>query len=83
MPVSREEYDRGRIDLTVPLADYLSLRRDDAFTAAELLEQLIQYGRAATITEVVQALGVLVAQGRVDTKELAGIPRYIIRDARD
>ena len=83
MPVSREEYDRGHIDLTVPIADYLDLRREDAFTAAELLEQIIQYGRAATIMEVIQALRVLVAHGRVDTKELAGIPRYIIRVTRD
>ena len=83
MPVSREEYDRGRVDLTVPIADYLDMRRDDAFTAAELLEQLTQWGRAATITDVIQALRALVAQGRVDTKELAGIPRYLIRDTRD
>ena len=78
MPISRQEFEEGRIDLGIPVAEYLSVRREDAFTAQEILEAMLQFGRRCTLAEVAQALEALVAQRSVQTKEFAGIPRYII-----
>ncbi len=79
MPISRREFEDDRIDLGVPIADYLSIRRDDAFTAQEVLEPMIGFGRPCTLAEVVQALERLAREGTVERKEFAGVPRYIIK----
>ena len=79
MPISRQEFEDGRIDLGIPIADYLSVRRDDAFTANEVLEALIGFGRLCTLAEVAQALDRLTTEGAVVRKEFAGVPRYIIK----
>ena len=81
LPISREEFDAGRFDLTVPILDFLSLRREDAFTADETLEQMIFVGRAATLAEVVHALNHLSELGLVESKEFSGSRWYTVSDA--
>lgn len=78
MPISRQEFDAGRYDLSVPITDYLLVRREDAFRADEILEAMIQFGRAVTLAEVVQALESLVDRGEVQSKEIAGSRWYTI-----
>ncbi len=79
MPISRQEFEDDRIDLGIPIADYLSVRRDDAFTAQEIFEAMIGFGRPCTFAEVVQALERLAREATVEGKEFAGVPRYIIK----
>ena len=80
LPISREEFNAGRFDLTVPILEFLALRRDDAFTAEEVLEQILFFGRAATLAEVVNALNHLIDQELVQSKEFSGSRWYTISD---
>jgi len=57
MPISRQEFDDGRLDLSVPILQFLSLRNGEAFTADQVLDELLNYyGRRVTETEVVVVL---------------------------
>ena len=80
LPISREEFNAGRFDLTVPILDFLSLRREDAFTAEEVLEQMLVFGRAATFAEVVHTLNQLLDHELVESKEFSGSRWYTISD---
>ena len=77
MPLSQEEFDLGRSDLTVPIADFLRGFPDQAFTAEEIRLTLVQSGgRDATEIDIEQALEVLVQQARVRAKEIDGLRWY-------
>ena len=79
MPISREEFEDGRVNLNVPILQYLSARREEAFTADEVLYALITvYERRATITEVSGILRTLVNSGNIETKEVSGSRMYTI-----
>lgn len=80
LPISREEFNAGRFDLTVPILDFLLVRREDAFTAEEVLEQILVFGRAATLAEVVHALNQLLDQELVESEEFSGSHWYTISD---
>ena len=78
MPISRQEFDEGRLDLSVPILQFLSLRNGEAFTADEVLDELLNYyGRRVTQTEVVVALEDLVKADRLESKQFAGAIWYI------
>lgn len=73
MPISRQEFDDGRLDLSVPILQFLSLRNGEAFTADEVLDELLNYyGRRATETEVVLVLEDLVNADKLESKQFAG-----------
>ena len=73
MPISRQEFDDGRTNLNVPILQYLGVRRDEAFTADEILAALLDvYGRRAMIAEVINFLRNLADAGRIETREIAG-----------
>ncbi len=73
MPISRQEFDDGRLDLSVPILQFLSLRNGEAFTADEVLDELLNYyGRRVTQSEVVVALDDLVKAARLESKQFAG-----------
>ena len=79
MPISREEFEDGRVNLNVPILQYLNARRDEAFTADEVLSALTAvYERRATITEVSGILRTLVNSGDIETKEVSGSRMYTI-----
>ena len=79
MPISRQEFDEGRTNIDIPILQYLGVRRDEAFTTGEILTALLDvYGRRITIAEVVNFLGNLVNAGRIESKEMAGVPMYTI-----
>ena len=63
MPISREELERRRIDLTFPIAQLLTYRQDQAFTSQEVVELLIQsQQRDATVKEVERTLDTMVSE---------------------
>jgi hypothetical protein len=79
MPITRQEFDEGRIDLAVPIVDILEGRPFQAFTAQELLDTLIKdEGQRATILETIGALESLVRRQIVVKKEISGYPMYTI-----
>lgn len=78
MPISREEFDARRLDLGVPILQFLALRNGEAFPADEVLDELINYyGRRATQAEVVVVLNDLVQAGRLKSEQFAGVVWYI------
>ncbi len=77
MPLSQEEFELGRSDLAVPLANLLRGFPDQAFAPEEVRQLLMDTeGREAAIEDIVQALEALVAQLRVRKKEIAGQQWY-------
>ena len=83
MPLSQEEFELGRSDLTVPLANLLRGFADQAFTAEEVRQLLVDIeGRQAAIEDIVQALEALVAQQRVRKNEIEGQQWYNMRKRR-
>ena len=81
MPISREEFDARRLDLGVPILQFLALRSGEAFPADEVLDELINYyGRRATQAEVVVVLDDLVQAGRLESEQFAGVVWYIYSD---
>ena len=83
MPLSQEEFELGRSDLTVPLANLLRGFADQAFTAEEVRQLLVDIeGRQAAIEDIVKALEALVAQQRVRKKEVAEQQWYNMRRRR-
>ena len=79
MPISRQEFDDGRTNMEIPIMQYLGVRRDEAFTADEILTALLDvYGRRTTIAEVINSLRNLVDAGQIESREIAGAPMYII-----
>ena len=80
MPISRQEFDEGRLDLSVPILQFLGLRNGEAFTADEILDELLNYyGRRVTETEVVVVLEDLVKADKLESKQFAGAEWYIYK----
>ena len=79
MPISRWEFEDGRLDLSVPILQYLNIRRDEAFTIEEIQSALTNvYERRTTVAEVSSILRTLVRSGSVETKEVSGAQMYTI-----
>ena len=73
MPISRQEFDDGRLNFGIPLLQYLRARNDAAFTADEILYALLEiYERRGTPAEVVLMLEDLTDAGLVESKVVAG-----------
>ena len=73
MPISQEEFEQERIDLSVPIADILADRPDLAFTAEEVGPLLVHItARSATVDDVREALDRLASVGSVQRKDIAG-----------
>ena len=84
MPISREEFDDARLDLSVPILGFLGLRSGEAFTADEVFEELTSYyGRRVTQAEVVVTLEDLTRVNRLESKYFAGALWYIYQEPID
>ncbi len=71
MPISREELEEGRIDLTFPIVRILTGDPDLGFNSQELQQLLADIdGRDAPIAEVERALEILVEPNRVQMREM-------------
>ena len=83
MPISREEFQAGRIDLTLPVRQLLESRGDLSFNAEEVRELLAQMlARDALIEDVVTALENLVTEGHAEAKEIEGDRWYTMTETR-
>ena len=79
MPISRQEFDDGRLNFSVPVLQYLRARNDEAFNADEILYALLQvYERRVTPAEVVVTLEDLLDDGLIESKVVAGVRVYTI-----
>ncbi len=79
MPISREEFDQGWIDLTPDVRAILEANPERALTVEEVRRLLTQgFGREATPKEVEEALDRLVEQRRVERRDLRGALYYAI-----
>jgi hypothetical protein len=79
MPLSREEFEAGLIDLTIPIRQVLESRPDLSFSSEEIRELLLQsQSRNATYEQVVLALEQLVSEGRAIARVIEGSKWYTI-----
>ena len=79
MPLSREEFEAGLIDLTIPIREVLESRPDLSFSSEEIRELLLQsQSRNATYEQVVLALEQLVSEGRAIARVIEGVKWYTI-----
>jgi hypothetical protein len=73
LPISREEFEAGRIDLALPVASLLGSAPELAFTAVEIQRMLMETAaRDATLGDILDALETLVSQGKVQRKRVRG-----------
>ena len=83
MPISREELEQGRIDLTFPITRILASMPDLGFSPDEVHQLLLETeGRRAGIAEVEEALEALLLRERVQVREMEGLRWYTIVQRR-
>ena len=83
MPVSREELEEGRIDLTFPIVQILAGNPDLGFNAQEIRQLLMEiHGRDASLVEVERALEILVQRDRVQMTEMTDQRWYTVVQRR-
>ena len=84
MPISREEYRRGRIDLAIPVLDLIASRPDLAFTPEDVTQLLFQTAlRDASPGDVGLALETLLTQGQIEMREIQGSRWYTVVERED
>ena len=83
MPISREELEEGRFDLTFPIVQILEDRPDLGFDAEEVRQLLMEIdGRDEPLVEVERALEFLVQRDRVQMREMEGQRWYTVVQRR-
>ena len=79
MSISREEFEAGRIDLSLPIRSILENNAHIAFNAERVQQLLVQMqGRSASVDDVVRALDGLVVAEVVEAREIEGERWYTI-----
>lgn len=76
MPISRDEYEFGDVDIGLFILQFLREHSDYAFTAEELLKGLVSSARATSLDEVITALEDLVQSNKVESKNIKGVVYY-------
>ena len=76
MPISRDEYEIGEIDISLWVVQFLRERPDYAFTVDELSNALASSWRPSQGDELVRALEDLVESKRIECKNIKGIMYY-------
>ncbi len=83
MPISREKFDRDRVDSSSAVYDLLSGSPGLAFTLEEVRKLLMEGGAAEAAFERVEAeLEQLVSQGLVASRETGGQRWYVVVRSR-
>ncbi len=73
MPISRQEFNERRIDLTFPITDMLVARPDLAFTVEDVRNYLAENsGRDESLDDVELALEALIANGTAEKAVIGG-----------
>ena len=80
MPISRDEFDQGRIDLALPIAHLLAASPHLAFTVEEVSLLLLDAAaREVAPDEVREVLEALASGSQVQAKEIEGRWWYTYR----
>ncbi len=83
MLISRGEFRRRRIDLSLAIAELLADNSELGFTVDEVRRLLIETsGINEDLTAVEHGLETLVSQGRAETAEIDGEQWYTIAERR-
>ena len=83
MPISREELEGGRIDLTFPVVRILAATPDLGFSAEEVQQLLMEKDkREAPLVEVERALEIPVQRDRVRMREIENQRWYNLMQRR-
>ena len=83
MPISREEFDRDRVDSSSAVCDLLSGSPGLAFTLEDVRQLLVEVGATEAGLEGVEGeLEQLVAQGLVASRETGGQRCYVVVRSR-
>ena len=78
MPISRQEFNERRIDLTFPITDLLVARPDLAFTVQDVRNYLAENsGRDESVDDVESALEALIANETAEKTVIEGEQWYI------
>lgn len=79
MPLSGQEFEEGRINLSHPIRELLAYFSGTAFTLEEVQRLLIATNdRNAELEDTERALESLVGEARVQRKEIAGRRWYTV-----
>lgn len=77
MPISRREFEKGEIDPTFVLEEFLRSNSDTAYTAEELIIELASNRIALTREEVQSILRSLEAEGKIRLNTVRGVVYYV------
>ena len=79
VPISRDDFEAGRVDIAGPIAEILSANPEIAYTGHEVRDRLQSlFGRSASLGEVAVALNRLVEDGVVEARDIGLERRYAI-----
>ena len=84
MPISRNEFESGELDLTVHIMLILELDPESAWSAAELQEDI--EGKLGSDFEqqvVLYALAALQTAGKIEHEEIWGVDYYCVTRVMD
>lgn len=76
MPISRDEYEIGAVDIALFIVQFLRERSDHAFTEDELFNALASSPHATSRDELIRALEGLITSKKVESKNIGGIMYY-------
>jgi hypothetical protein len=80
MPISRDEFEKGKIDPTLyAVLLFLESSADTAYTLGELLTELKSEGLSLSEKDLVSILNSLKARRRVESKTIDDVVYYIYR----
>lgn len=71
VPITRDEFDTGELNLDATLLAFLREHSDAAFASNELVFELDAQGIPVSLDDAAAALSRLVERSRVDSKEIA------------
>lgn len=79
MPISRSEFDRGKVDPQYFLLEFFRSHRDTAYSMAELVVVLSREGLYTGEEDLQKSLEDLRVRGWLEAKEVRGVVYYIRR----
>ncbi len=79
MPINRSEFEKGELDPSFLLEEFLRSNSDSAYTVEELIVELASKRMALTAEEVQNILSSLETRERVRAKAVRDMVYYIYR----
>ncbi|MBE0415691.1 MAG: hypothetical protein IBX36_04025 [Dehalococcoidia bacterium] len=79
MPISRDEFERGELDPSLFIVDFLRSSPDYAYTLEELIAELASRGMDLAEEDLQDILSSLETRGRIESKTRRSMVYYIYR----